>query len=418
MIDPTQKRISLVFLATLLASYFCFGGANIFFMYISAVKAAETHIKEHFEFEFVQLYQKEDFATLNHMVEDECYQLLDKNGKVIFAVDSIVDFIPDFNHDKFEKALTGKASFEIAYEAGELYMTGYLPFAEDQVARVTIMMESIQDTAGNYIKFVVMLSPFFVLLVFIISWYLVRQSLKPILTMSRYQETFSSNINHELNSPLTAVKGNLEITLKKQRQPEEYKSVLRSSLKSINEIINLLQNLHLLSMSKFKPADLYMEENDIGMLLNEIIEQYEPPIYAKQLSLDILVPVGINCWCDYFLIRRVLENIISNAIKYSLDKVLLQIRLARSGDQIIISLINNGLPIDNKELLLFFEPFYRGKEVGKLREDGKGLGLFISRYIVESHGGTLTMKHDNGVFTVIVMLPEKNTLDGGKIKEI
>jgi signal transduction histidine kinase len=56
---------------------------------------------------------------------------------------------------------------------------------------------------------------------------------------------------------------------------------------------------------------------------------------------------------------------------------------------------------------LFFEPFYRGEEPGKLREDGKGLGLFISRYIVESHGGILTIRHDDGIFTVSVILPEK-----------
>ena len=408
MTNPTQERFSLIFLFTLMVSYLLFGGVNLVFMYVSAEKAAQTHIEEDTKLEFVPLYLKGDFATLNNMIEDEYYQVLNTNGDVIFEVASMVKHRPDLNKEHLDKALRGNKAFETINDGELLHMVGYLPLDAEHVARVTLEMKRAQDTTRSYIKNLLIISPFFLLTVLLISLYLVRQVFKPIVAMTKYQESFSSNISHELNSPLTAIKGNLEVTLKKDRSLSEYKTTLRGSLKSINRVIELLQNLHLLSMSKFKAADLYMKSNDFGTLIHQVLEQYEPPLYAKELRLDTSIPVGIDCLCDYGLIKRVVENIISNAIKYSLHGEVLQVQLQRDVNKNILTVINTGQPIDNKQSSMFFEPFYRGKEPGKLREDGKGLGLFISRYIVESHGGTLTMEHEDGLFTVTVVLPRKS----------
>jgi len=106
--------------------------------------------------------------------------------------------------------------------------------------------------------------------------------------------------------------------------------------------------------------------------------------------------------------KRVFENIFTNAINYTPEGGKIVIRVFEGMGKLLVNVSNTCTGLDRNELPDLFEPFYRGKSATKGKTQGKGLGLFIARYIVRSHGGRLTAKlTDTGMFSLTVSLPLK-----------
>jgi signal transduction histidine kinase len=229
--------------------------------------------------------------------------------------------------------------------------------------------------------------------------------MKPISDIFTFQETFLSNVNHELQSPLTSLKGNSEVVLRQERSAGEYREALESGLKETDRMINLLHNLSLLVSSEFKPLELSQKRADLDEVLRELVSTYSPVLNAKQISLDITDTHGASCLCDEDLIRRTMENLLDNAVKYTPNGGSITVSLSRKKGKIFFTISNTCEPIEKKELENLLQPFYRG-EKSHLQAEGKGLGLYIVSYIVRSHGGDIALdRTDSRVFSVTVSLP-------------
>jgi two-component system heavy metal sensor histidine kinase CusS len=201
------------------------------------------------------------------------------------------------------------------------------------------------------------------------------------------------------------MKGNSEVVLRKERSAGEYREVIESGLKETDRMINLLHNLSLLASSKFKPLDLSKKKADLDKIIRELVLAYTPALDAKHISLEIAEAPAMSCLCDEDLIRRTLENLLDNAVKYTPAGGSIKISLARKKGKIFFTISNTCEPIEKKELENLFEPFYRGEKSHRQAE-GKGLGLYIVNYIVRSHGGDITLnKTDDKIFSLTVRLP-------------
>jgi signal transduction histidine kinase len=170
-------------------------------------------------------------------------------------------------------------------------------------------------------------------------------------------------------------------------------------------MINLLHNLSLLASSKFKPLDLSKKRADIGRIVRDLAVAYTPSLDAKQISLEIAGTPEISCVCDEELIRRTVENLLDNAVKYTPEGGSISVSLDRKKSKIFFTISNTCEPIGKKELENLFEPFYRGEKSHR-QAGGKGLGLYIVSYIVRSHGGDITLNRtDDKIFSLTVRLP-------------
>ncbi len=178
-----------------------------------------------------------------------------------------------------------------------------------------------------------------------------------------FQETFSSNVTHELRSPLASLKGNLEVTLRKDRGTEEYKDILNLSLKEVDRIINLLNNLNLLASSKFKPLDLFKDSVDISKVIDELVRAYSPVLQAKKINFDVAKVARATCICDEGLIRRTIENLIDNAVKYTPEGGSISLEAAKEAKKILITITNTCLAMNKLDVEHIFQPFFRGKNV-------------------------------------------------------
>ena len=289
--------------------------------------------------------------------------------------------------------------------AQERYLVSYFPMDDTYVGRVAVSLVVVTEEERNFLRMVLILSPLMLLFSYLVSRYLLSHAMKPISDIFTFQETFLSNVNHELQSPLASMKGNSEVILRKERSAGEYREVIESGLKETDRMINLLHNLSLLASSKFKPLDLSQKRADLDKILRELVPVYTPALSAKQISLDMTDTAGMSCVCDEDLIRRTMENLLDNAVKYTPDGGSIKVSLSRKKGKIFFTISNTCEPIEKKELENLFEPFYRG-EKSHLQAEGKGLGLYIVNYIVRSHGGDIALdKTDSRVFSITVSLP-------------
>jgi len=403
MIDPAQKKLNTVFLFIIITFNILILAIIFFFLHYRLIDAAKNHIIENTATEFMPHYNNNDLATLNKLIDDEYFQVLDRQGNVVLDVQTSVHFRPRLNERLFRDAFSGSQVFETLKQEDISYMVSYSPLGSEHILRVTMSMEDLAEFQRNFFLIILFTFPAMLVLSFILSRYMVNQSLKPVKRVLTYQETFSSNITHELNSPLTSIKGNLEVSLKKERTPEEYRDAMKTMLNRVNGIIYLLNNLFLLATSKFKPLDLLKEQVKIRKIIDGLEEKYEPIILSNKISLNIDIPPDAVINCDTSLIERAVENLMDNAVNYTPKNGFIEITTVPCREGFALTISNSCDSVTNNDIRNFFTPFYRGSD----RSEGKGLGLHIVQYIIESHGGKVTANLDKKILTFTLLIPHQ-----------
>ena len=263
---------------------------------------------------------------------------------------------------------------------------------------------------SQFLTLVLFSIPAMLALSYIASRVLVSYALKPAVDFCRFQENFLSNVAHELRSPLASLQGNLEVSLRRERPVGEYKEAIRISLKETRRIIDLLKNLHLLASSQLKPLDILHKQVSLDGIISDLINRYQVQIDSKNITISIENVSNASCFCDKSLIKRALENLIDNAVKYTPDKGAIKIIASKDSRSVYLAIENTATDIQADEVQYLFEAFYRGKHIANKDIEGKGLGLYITRYILRSHKGdiTVTVTPDHR-FSVTISLPLKET---------
>jgi ligand-binding sensor domain-containing protein/signal transduction histidine kinase len=214
---------------------------------------------------------------------------------------------------------------------------------------------------------------------------------------------------HELKTPLTPLLASSDFLCSEL----EDKIPLRFA-RNINEgALNLSKRIdELLDLAKSETGmiDIKPEPIDLKYLIKTIIDYIKPEITKKNLSFNSLVPQNIPAInADEERLRQVVLNLLDNAIKYSPSGGNVTLKVYEKDNGIVIQIKDTGIGIDEKEMEYLFEPYHR-LESGLIRTGGMGLGLFISKTIVELHGGHISVKSQKGTgSTFCVWLPINST---------
>lgn len=194
---------------------------------------------------------------------------------------------------------------------------------------------------------------------------------------STYQseKAFISNASHELNNPLTAIQGECEISLMKERATGEYQSALTRILSETKRIISLMQQLRFLSKGEDEilrsgTRTIFLAE--FLMQLTERRVQFSPDNFSLSLSVNP------------DLLKTAIGNILNNALKYSDDKMV-EIRLRGT----VLEIIDRGIGIPQEELARITQPFYRASNTRAYA--GNGIGLSLSIRILNVYGAEVTI---------------------------
>ncbi len=223
------------------------------------------------------------------------------------------------------------------------------------------------------------------------------------------QKQFTSDASHELRTPLAVMRGDIEITMRRERSNEEYKRALTSNLEEIMRLSRLVEDLLTLARGDSGQIELRCEPVDLNDLARRMIEYispladqrrqtliYEPPPRAGN------APVMVNA--DVLRIKQLLLNLLDNAIKYTEPGGKITLGLKTEENVAIITITDTGRGIPEEDLPYIFERFFRrSAKTADRSAAGFGLGLSIVKWIVDSHGGRIEAKSEMGKGTQFIV---------------
>ena len=226
-----------------------------------------------------------------------------------------------------------------------------------------------------------------------LAYYLAEKTLKPIEEMSQRQTRFISDAAHELKTPLTAIKTDLEVSLRdKNLTLEQAKESIKSTIEEIDSMTEITNNL--LLQSKYKSNKYQLEKTKLD--LKRIVEKETARLLNKANQKGIVLIQNLTeakILGDNNSIQNAVLNIIDNAIKYSPNDSKIEITLEKNSTTAIIEIRDNGIGIEKNELNQIFEPFYRADKSRKhSKTEGYGLGLSIAKEMIEANNGKISVK--------------------------
>lgn len=218
--------------------------------------------------------------------------------------------------------------------------------------------------------------------------------------LSRLKDEFLSIASHELRTPVTSIKGYTQLakTLIRENDLTTSEEYLDVALDQIDRMSRLI--LELLDVSRIETGRLEIRRESIpwSTFVCEAVHRHHTGVSDRRFQLNVPVSnrrvVG-----DRDRLEQVLGNLMENAVKYSPEGNEIVISLEDRGDQLVTSVADRGIGIPSDELGQVFERFHRGRQVSSANYGGLGLGLYITKQIVERHGGTIWVESREGLGT-------------------
>jgi heavy metal sensor kinase len=229
----------------------------------------------------------------------------------------------------------------------------------------------------------------------------------------RQMRQFTADASHELRSPLAALRGNAEVALNRDRTVEELRRVLEDSIDHYDRLSRIAEDLLLLAKADAGRPIIRQEKVQLDRAVRGVIELYEPLACDLGIRLQLEDCRQILLEGDGARLRQLVGNLLDNAIKHTDAGGRIRISLASMDGSARLEITDTGSGIPAEHLSRVFDRFYRVDRARSARHGGAGLGLAISRTIVEAHGGSIRITSEPGEgTTVYVELPAISRLPG------
>jgi heavy metal sensor kinase len=397
-------------------------------------------------------------------------QVLDESGNIGRKSDNLRNIQLPISLNALKNASKGLTKFETSHSLGNPPLRIVtLPVLENnhlvKIIQVASSLEGLEDALKTLFIILIIAVPLALIIASMGGQFLANKALKPVdqitqtarmitsknlnqrikpLKMkdeiSRLIETFnemisrldqsfnqvkqfSTDASHELKTPLTILKGEVEVALRKERTLQEYEQVLKSNLEEINRMSQIVDDLLLLSKADSGELRIHKEDMNLTEILNEVVTHMNVLAQSKHLRIETSNHhEEVHILGDPLRIRELFLNLIENGIKYTEEGGSIQIRLIKDtlprdrdlsdwsqGEQaefakIIISDTGIGIAKENQERI--FDRFFRVDKARSRVQGGSGLGLSICKWIVDAHQGEIKVESDFGKgSSFIVKLP-------------
>jgi heavy metal sensor kinase len=396
-------------------------------------------------------------ASMNLRPVGKFIQVLDESGRIGKKSDNLRNIQLPISLNALKNASMGLVTFETNRSFGNTPLRIVtLPVAEKdhtmRIVQVASSLEDVEDALNTLLLILLITVPSALIMASLGGQFLAHKALKPVdqitqtarmITsqnlnqripppkvkdeISRLVETFnemitrldqsfrqmkqfSSDASHELKTPLTILRGEVEVALRKERTSPEYQRVLTSNLEEINRMSQIVEDLLLLSRADNGEILLNRKEINLSEILKEMIPQASLLSRHKDLRIQAVLPEeAISILGDHLRIRELFLNLIENAIKYTeeggLIKVLLtkdhhfsameqQERRGNGNGFAEIRVTDTGIGIAKEDQEHIFDRFFRVDKARSREQGGSGLGLSICKWIVEAHQGKISVESE------------------------
>ncbi len=442
IIRTFRLRLTIIYTLVVAAILSAFGTA-IYFQYKGNLseKIDSYLIKEAKEEILVESNPK--LAPKNRQViqrfGDEFYEIIDNRGQVLITSLSVEKRQWPLDTVKMMRAFKGVPQFLTVNLRGVNYRTLYYPISSEKILRIFLSLEEIDDSIKGVRNLFLLSLPFVITISFLASWFLSGKALAPIVKIRQLashvrdgrlgqriemeskgreiqdlvvifndmldgiqqsveaQKRFTAAVSHEVRSPLTSLRGNIEVALRKKRSAEEYEDLLKTNLSDIIRLSRITDNLLFFTKADNNIIELRKQWFEVSHLLQNIVERLKYRALAAGITIFESYQEGLEMRGDLDLLEQALSNLIENAINYTPSGGTIAVNSKQKDGRIIISINDTGIGIPEEEIPHLFERFYRVNKERSRKSGGTGLGLSITEWVVQAHDGNIKVKSAPGV---------------------
>lgn len=224
---------------------------------------------------------------------------------------------------------------------------------------------------------------------------------------------FSGDVSHEFKSPLTVIRGEIDVLLRKDRSKEEYARTLAGVRDEVISLQRIIDNLLFLAGTEGEGRKLHLEPVSLDKLVLETFETIQPKAGEKHIRFVLHQMPPATVTGEETLLKRVLFNLMENAVKYTGEGGTVELRLETEADAVRFSVRDTGIGIPKADLLHIFSRFYRVDRSRTRKSGSVGLGLAIAQRIVRLHKGEISAVSTPGEgSTFTVRLPRESRSKG------
>jgi heavy metal sensor kinase len=223
---------------------------------------------------------------------------------------------------------------------------------------------------------------------------------------------FTADASHELRTPVSVIRTEAEIALRRSRSQEEYRDALRHILLKAENTSALVERLLSLARADSGRETLHMRRLDLRAAMVGIADEWRPLAQARNLDFKVTIADReIVVSADLGAMQRLLAILLDNAVRYTPAPGRIELSLAEEHGSAVIKVCDSGSGIPAQDLARIFERFYRAENARNHGTEGAGLGLAIAHWIVQQHHGSLTVQSrlsERSVFTIELPLSEED----------
>lgn len=235
-------------------------------------------------------------------------------------------------------------------------------------------------------------------ILFVISFVII-QGFEKLAEANRMKSEFINVVSHQLRTPLSNLKWAIELLMSGRvnsmtAKQAEYFMILKENSARMEELVS-----DLLIVARIETAKLPLKKIEFSLedLIKDLIAEFEPFTKASNVEISLETEKNLpRIANDPSQIKIVIENLIDNAIRYIKDKGKVAIRLLRKDKNIYFEIKDNGVGIPKEDQKYIFQKFFRSENVVKYQTQGSGLGLYISKAIIEGSGGKIGFQSQGG----------------------
>ena len=241
------------------------------------------------------------------------------------------------------------------------------------------------------------------LFIVLVGAYYMHKTLSKERKLHQQQKNFLLSVTHELKSPLASIKLYLQTILKRDLEREKQKGFITNSLKDIERLDDLVENMLLASQIESNSYSFPKEEFNLSDLVKQVADRLQIHTCSSQIIMP-KVEKGIVIKGDKFALTSMVTNLIENAVKYSPPCAEVHVELFRKNGSVHFITADSGIGISDLEKSRIFEKFYRVGSEDTRKTKGAGLGLFIVKQVLDKHQATIKVKNNQPSGTVFEVI--------------
>jgi len=296
----------------------------------------------------------------------------------------------------------------LGYVVTQFLWWGYLLY-ELNAEVLSLTVPALEDGSGRDLnqKLFMILGEgtvFFTLL--IIGAFYIRKFLLSEQGLARQERNFLLATTHEFNSPIAAIKLNLQTLKRVGITSEQQMLMTESGLTNLNRLESLVSNILMASRIDAGKIQMYSEEVDLGEVVTSVLKRYEGLIKAAEIEVYLDLKSQTKLSLDKNAMEMVLANLIENAIKYA-SKSKLYLISREESKYVELVVADTGIGVSPDRLKQIFQKFYREQNEETRSQKGTGLGLFLVHELIRLHGGRVFAQvNDPQGLKVIINIPK------------